>query len=88
MLVVSDTSPISSLLQIGRAELLCDLFGAVCIPPAVNDELVRFHTAIPAYLELRNVTDRVRVDSLLPNLDLGEAEAIVLAAKCAAQVTC
>jgi predicted nucleic acid-binding protein len=38
MLVVSDTSPTSALLQIGRAELLKDLFDAVCIPPAVNDE--------------------------------------------------
>jgi len=45
MLVVSDTSPISALLQIGRAELLKDLFGAVCIPPAVKDELARLHTA-------------------------------------------
>ena len=79
MLVVSDTSPISALVQIGRAELLRDLFGTVCIPMAVNDELSRFHSSLPSFIEVREVTDLARVQSLLPSLDLGEAEAIVLA---------
>jgi uncharacterized protein len=79
MLVVSDTSPISALMQIGRAELLSDLFGAVCVPPAVNAELLRFHSSLPSYVEVRAVADRAHVASLVPRLDLGEAEAIVLA---------
>jgi hypothetical protein len=79
MLVVSDTSPISALMQIGHAELLRDLFGTVYMPSAVNDELSRFHTALPAYIEIREVVDRTRVEALLPRLDRGEAEAIVLA---------
>src|SRR4051812_43798153 len=81
MLVVSDTSPISALIQIGRAELLRDLFGKVCIPPTVNGELVRFHTALPAFIEVRSVSDQARVQLLLTQLDAGEAEAIVLAAE-------
>jgi predicted nucleic acid-binding protein len=79
MLVVSDTSPISSLIQIDRAELLVDLFGAVCVPAAVGNELKRFHSAIPPFVELRHVSDRTRVELLQQDLDLGEAEAIVLA---------
>jgi uncharacterized protein len=79
MLVVSDTSPISALLQIGHAELLQDLFETVCIPQSVSAELARFHNSMPSFIEVRAVLDRAHVDSLLPRLDVGEAEAIVLA---------
>jgi hypothetical protein len=79
MLVVSDTSPVSSLVQIGHGELLQKLFGTVCIPVAVRDELVRFHATLPSFVEVRDVVDRARVNSFMPSLDLGEAEAIVLA---------
>jgi uncharacterized protein len=79
MLVVSDTSPISALIQIGRVELLRDLFTRVCVPPEVNAELGRFHPSLPPFIEVRDVMDRARVQSLVPRVDLGEAEAIVLA---------
>jgi uncharacterized protein len=82
MLVVSDTSPVSALLQIGRAHLLKDLFDRVCIPPAVNDELARFHDSLPSFVEVRLVSDQSLVKALLTKLDLGEAEAIVLAQEC------
>jgi predicted nucleic acid-binding protein len=39
MIVVSDTSPITALLQIGRCGLLQRLFGEVLIPRAVDQEL-------------------------------------------------
>lgn len=81
MLVVSDTSPISALLQIGRAELLRDLFGTDCVPPAVSHELARFHAALPPFIDARTVSDQTRVRLLLTQLDIGEAEAIVLAAE-------
>jgi predicted nucleic acid-binding protein len=45
MIVVSDTSPISNLMQIGRTELLVDLFGRVIIPPTVARELHAEHNA-------------------------------------------
>jgi uncharacterized protein len=82
MLVVSDTSPISSLMQIGRADLLRDLFNDVCIPPAVSAELTRFHSITPPFIQIRPVLDQSRVNSLLSTLDAGEAEAIVLALEC------
>lgn len=79
MIVVSDTSPVSSLMQIGHCELLRDLFEVVCIPGAVRDELAKFHPALPTFLDVRDIVDRGRAQSLLSSLDLGEAEAIVLA---------
>lgn len=79
MLVVSDTSPVTSLLQIGRAELLRDLFETVCIPRAVHAELMLFHAAVPAFIEIRDVLDRLQVQALEKDLDEGEAQAIVLA---------
>jgi predicted nucleic acid-binding protein len=50
MLVVSDTSPVTALLQIGKADLLPALFDRVLIPPAVLNELLRFHASLPDYL--------------------------------------
>ena len=40
MIVISDTTPIISLLKIQQLELLNMLFGGVLIPGAVYDELV------------------------------------------------
>ena len=79
MIVVSDTSIITSLIHIGREHLLSDLHGAVLIPPAVHQELLRTHARIPAFLEVRPVNDLLMVARLKVELDLGEAEAIVLA---------
>ena len=39
MIVVSDTTPLISLLKINRIDLLEKLFGDVLIPQAVFDEL-------------------------------------------------
>ena len=50
MIVVSDTSPITSLLQVGVENLLPDLFGQVIIPEAVRDELLKFHPSLPGWL--------------------------------------
>jgi len=82
MLVVSDTSPVTSLLQVGRADLLPALFGRVLIPPAVKVELLRFHPSLPDYLQVRAIQDQPAVESLSHDLDRGEAEAIILAEEC------
>jgi len=77
MIVVSDTSVITSLLPIGQEHLLAELHGQVLIPPAVERELLRTHVQIPGFLEVRPVRDLVFVNRLKTELDLGEAEAIV-----------
>lgn len=79
MIVVSDTSVITSLIQVGHAGLLRELHGVVLIPRAVHRELLHTHVTVPAFLDVRDVTDRASVADLVLELDLGEAEAIVLA---------
>jgi uncharacterized protein len=85
MLVVSDTSPITSLLQVGQGDLLSTLFGRVLIPPAVKDELLRFHPSLPGYLQVVAIQDKPAAEELSHDLDRGEAEAIVLAEECHAE---
>jgi hypothetical protein len=79
MIVVSDTSAITTLLHVGRQTLLQDLYENVLIPEAVHRELPRSHPSLPGFLEVRVAADRTKVARLTTNLDLGEAEAIVLA---------
>jgi len=79
MIVVSDTSPVTALLQIGQGSLLPALFDEVLIPPTVQAELLRFHQHLPDYLQLRSIQDEGRTTELCQELDRGEAEAIVLA---------
>jgi len=76
VIVVSDTSPITGLLRIGKANLLFQLFGEVVIAEAVRDELLRFHSSLPPELKIRSVTNAPKS---LKGLDRGETEAIMLA---------
>ncbi len=78
MLVVSDTSPLTALLRIGRADLLRQLFSEILIPPAVEVELRRSHTLLPGWLEVRPPH---HIPSLIASarLDAGETEALALA---------
>ena len=78
MIVVSDTSPLTALLKIGRAHLLSDLFGRVIIPPAVQAELLREHPAVPAWIELV-VPGSIPPEITDAHLDLGETQALALA---------
>jgi uncharacterized protein len=79
MIVVSDTSAITALLQIGQAGLLEKLYRQILIPEAVRDELLKNHAALPPFLRSEPVTNFSDVERLLTEIDLGEAEAIVLA---------
>lgn len=79
MIVVSDTSILTSLIHVEQSMLLQNLYGLVVIPRAVHRELLRSHCTLPAFLEVRDVMDRKAVTRLEAELDLGEAEAIVLA---------
>lgn len=84
MVIVSDTSPVTSLIQINRLELLNQIFGQVVIPRAVYDELCR----VPGQKEVmdrqnwffvEHAKDLQQVKTLEIDLDPGEAEAIILA---------
>ncbi|MGO8700462.1 MAG: DUF3368 domain-containing protein [Limisphaerales bacterium] len=76
MIVVSDTTGVTTLLKAGMDSLLQELFGSVTIPQAVWDELRAFHPQLPDFLLLRAVA---RAEGRLPQTSLlgrGEAEAI------------
>ena len=79
MIVVSDTSSVSALLRIGQGELLQKLYGEVLIPEAVQRELLIYFPALPVFLSCRPVKNSAAVRRFCMELDLGEAEALVLA---------
>jgi predicted nucleic acid-binding protein len=79
MIVVSDTSPVSALMTVGRIELLPKLFTEVFIPQAVHAELLRSHPTLPDWLQTRAVSNLAAVVGFARTVDAGEAEAIALA---------
>lgn len=96
MIVVSDTTPLISLLKIRKLDLLKELFETVQIPAAVFNELTtnqRFKTEAK---EIQNCgfiktvsVDKESVQKLITEtgLDLGETEAIVLSESVKADLT-
>ena len=96
MIVVSDTTPLISLLKIDKVYLLEKLFGKIFIPQAVFNELVvdkRFIKEADiirnnSHIEVKEVGSLEAVDILrrATGLDIGESEAIVLADELKADV--
>lgn len=90
MIVVSGTTPLIGLASIGRLELLYTLFGEVYIPQAVFDETVTFGreeskakqaVSKAKWIQIIKVKDRLAVNVLLDEMDLGEVETIILASE-------
>lgn len=84
MIVVSDTSVITNLIQLGQLPLLKELFENIIVPQKVFDELARIPRQIEiinetAWIEVRQISDEASFKKLISTLDPGEAEAIVLA---------
>ena len=88
MIVVSDTTPLISLLKINRLDLLKKMFGDVLIPQAVFDELTddeRFRLEADQIREKKfivvkpvNNPESTNILKRATGLDQGESEAIVL----------
>ena len=88
MIVVANTTPLIGLASIQRFDLLHRLFGELVIASAVHNEIMKagrhrktakHEVATSSWLRVVAVDDRLAVDVLLDELDLGEAETIVLA---------
>lgn len=84
MLIVSDTSCITNLIQINQLHLLPAIYSKIIITPVVKKELQQFHLfsdeAIEALdLVIQSPVNRVAVNKLMLQLDAGESESIVLA---------
>ena len=60
MIVVSDTTAVTTLLKAGMEGLLQKLFGSVIIPQAVWDELHAFHPQLSIPLSTQRVANRWR----------------------------
>ena len=86
MITVSNTTAITTLLKVGRSDLLNGLFGEVWIPTAVEQELLAFHASIPTVCVAHSVPDSDRLRRLLTQADGGEAEAICLAVEAGADL--
>ncbi|MGB3589176.1 MAG: DUF3368 domain-containing protein [Tunicatimonas sp.] len=86
IIVVSDTSPISNLIQVGRLQLLQSLFGHLIVPPYVDKEiqaLSEFGYDLSSYekaewVKVRHPKYTDLVKELEEELDSGEAEAIAI----------
>ena len=89
MILVSDTTPIISLMKVGKLNLLKEMYGVVVIPFAVHDELTRNKAMEKEiitieknqFLRVNEVENHFAVNLLREqmNLGTGESEAIVLA---------
>jgi predicted nucleic acid-binding protein len=84
--VISNTSPLLYLHQVGQLDLLHRLYGRIVIPPAVREELrigAERGIATPNVSQIQWLEIRPPLDmTLLPmvaDLGVGEAEAIALA---------
>lgn len=86
MIVVSDATPITTLLKVGKIELLEKLFESLLIPGAVADELLAFHKQLPAFILVRIVSDPDRLPPGFDRLGKGETEAIQLAKEVGAEL--
>ena len=96
MLVVSDTTPIISLMKDNRLGLLKDLFNEIVIPEAVYNELtsnMKFAREAETisrcdFIRTVSLDDRKVIDVFqkVTGLDLGESEAIIYSDENAADI--
>lgn len=88
MIVVSDTTPLISLMKVGNLELLHELFGEIQIPNAVYEELISNNRFLDEKYQIQKASfiQRVQVEDIKSvnllrrstGLDAGESEAIIL----------
>ncbi len=84
MLIVSDTSCITNLIQIDQFNLLSAIYTTVIISPVVKKELQQFHLFSDEDVEKLNLLiqtpiNNAAVNQLMLQLDAGESESIILA---------
>ncbi len=85
--VVSNSGPLITLATIGKLSLLEALFGELCVPQAVYDEVVAQGSGEPgsaeisaaSWIRVHQVQDDLAVHLLQESLGAGESEALVLA---------
>src|SRR5690554_6377439 len=83
--LVCNTTPILSLIKIRHLHLLRDMYGEIIIPHAVYDEIEvgknwKYYIDLSKerWIKIQSIKDAVILDLFL-DLDIGEAEVIILA---------
>jgi len=84
MKIVSNTTPIISLASIGKLDLLKKLFREIIIAKAVYDEIKAkesygYEEVESEFIKVKSIKGEIYRDLLLNQLDIGEAETIILA---------
>lgn len=84
-LIISNTTPVINLAQIGRLDVLEGLFGRVVVPPAVVTELLAKRELFPkagdaaACFEVVHPNDQLLIRGFRSAVHAGEAECLALA---------
>ncbi len=83
MKTVSNTTPIISLSSIGKIEILNDIFQEIIIPQAVYEEIKAkksygYNEVDLSFITVQTIRNIDHQTHLLNQLDIGEAQAIVL----------
>ncbi|MBC7891471.1 MAG: DUF3368 domain-containing protein [Sphingobacteriaceae bacterium] len=76
MLVIADSSCLIALLNVGRLELLEQVYGAVVTTPTVAKEVKK---ELPSWISIIDVQNEAIHTSMRQQLDPGEASALALA---------
>lgn len=93
LIVVSNTTPIITLLGIGKLEILQKLYGKIFIPQAVAKEVLVGENKFAfvdleqiGWVVIKKVENELLLKTFLQDLDEGEAEALVLAIEMKADI--
>lgn len=85
MIIASDLSPLIPLAILGKLDVLTQIFSEIYIPPAIYNEITAWSKPHSKSLKtfgknrIKSIQNHLAVSILLSELDLGEAEAIILA---------
>ncbi|MGF1576275.1 MAG: DUF3368 domain-containing protein [Cyanophyceae cyanobacterium] len=93
-MIVSNATPLIAFARIGELALLQKVVGSLVIPAGVADEIMAYEQekqgsialAKEAWIQMKTVQSEQQIKLLMPTLDRGEAEVIVLSLESQAQL--
>ncbi len=85
--IISDSTPLIAFSRINQFELLHTVIGKIIIPKEVAREISEYgkgknkiiNISDYNWIEIKNITSKNEMELLLPSIDKGEAEVIILA---------
>jgi predicted nucleic acid-binding protein len=84
--VISNSSPLIALTQIGRLDLLRQLHTSICIPPAVAREVEPTVAKLPEWLLVQQVAHPLQPSTASGSMGPGEREVISLGLELGAEL--